>query len=317
MASNPGMKVVIAGGTGFLGRPLAELYAEEGQQVTVLTRRLPPAKSEYEAGTGLPGITHVGWTPDGSIGPWGAALDGADVAVNLAGESIATRRWTPARKTLIRDSRVLATRSLVGAIRAAARPPATLISGSAVGYYGPRGDEKVTEETPPGDDFLAHVCTGWEREAIGAEAAGTRVAVVRTGVVLERAGGALPRMLPPVKLFAGGPLGSGRQYMPWIHRADWLELVRWIATTPQARGALNATAPQPVTNAAFMKALARALHRPSWLPAPAFGLRLLLGEMADALILTGQRALPARALALGFRFHLPQIDQAMRAIFVD
>lgn len=311
------MKVVISGGTGFLGRPLAELYAEEGHQVTVLTRRLPPAASEYEAGTGLPGITHVGWAPDGSTGPWAAALDGADLAVNLAGESIGNRRWSPAQKARIRDSRLLATRSLVGAINAAPRPTGTLISGSAVGYYGPRGDEKVTEETPAGNDFLADVCVRWEREALAAEAAGSRVAVVRTGVVIERGGGALPRMIAPVKLFAGGPLGSGRQYVPWIHRADWLELVRWIANTPQARGALNATAPEPVTNAAFMKALARALRRPSWLPAPAFGLRLMLGEMADALILTGQRAVPARALALGFRFHLPQIDQAMRAIFVD
>jgi hypothetical protein len=311
------MKVVIAGGTGFLGRPFAELYAEEGQQVTVLTRRLAPAGSEYEAGTGLPGITHVGWQPDGSTGPWSAAIDGADVVVNLAGESIGNRRWSPAQKARIRDSRVLATRSLAGAIRGAARPPAVLISGSAVGYYGPRGDETVTEEDAPGRDFLAEVCTAWEREALAVTGSATRVSIVRTGVVIERAGGALPRMLTPVRFFAGGPLGSGRQYMPWIHRADWLELVRWIARAPQAGGVFNATAPEPVTNAAFMKALARAMHRPSWLPAPAFALRLALGEMADSLILSGQRAVPARALRLGFRFHLPQIDQAMRAIFVE
>lgn len=311
------MKVVIAGGTGFLGRPLAELYAEEGQQVTVLTRRLAPAASEYEAGTGLPGITHVGWQPDGSTGPWSAAIDGADVVVNLAGESIGNRRWSPAQKARIRDSRVLATRSLAGAIRGAARPPAVLISGSAVGYYGPRGDDTVTEEDAPGRDFLAEVCTAWEREALAAVGSSTRVSIVRTGVVIERAGGALPRMLTPVRFFAGGPLGSGRQYMSWIHRADWLELVRWIARAPQAGGVFNATAPEPVTNAAFMKALARAMHRPSWLPAPAFALRLALGEMADSLILSGQRAVPARALRLGFRFHLPQIDQAMRAIFVE
>ncbi|MGH9329132.1 MAG: DUF1731 domain-containing protein, partial [Vicinamibacterales bacterium] len=142
-------------------------------------------------------------------------------------------------------------------------------------------------------------------------------AVVRTGVVIERGGGALPRMLTPVKLFAGGPIGSGRQYVPWIHRADWLELVRWLAKAPQARGPFNATAPEPVRNKVFMKALARAVRRPSWLPAPAFGLRMMLGEMADPLILTGQRAVPSRALEHGFRFHLPQIDQAMRAIFAD
>jgi hypothetical protein len=311
------MKVVIAGGSGFLGRPLAEIYAEEGHQVTNLTRRLAPAASEYEAGTGLPGITHVGWTPNGSTGPWAAAIDGADLVVNLAGESIAGRRWSPEHKQKIRDSRVLATRSLVAAIRAASRPPATLISGSAVGYYGPRGDEPVTERDAPGNDFLAETSVAWEHEAHGAEDRGTRVAVVRTGVVIERGGGALPRMVTPVKLFVGGPLGSGRQYISWIHRADWLEIVRWLAKTPQAQGPFNATAPEPVANKTFMKALARAVKRPSWIPAPAFGLRLMLGEMADPLVLTGQRAVPSRALEHGFRFHLPKIDQAMRAIFIE
>ncbi|MGH9331744.1 MAG: NAD-dependent epimerase/dehydratase family protein, partial [Vicinamibacterales bacterium] len=172
------MKVVIAGGSGFLGRPLAEIYAEEGHQVTNLTRRLAPAASEYEAGTGLPGITHVGWTPDGSTGPWAAAIDGADLVVNLAGESIAARRWSPEQKRKIRESRISATRSLVAAIRGAARPPAALISGSAVGYYGPRGDESVTERDGPGGDFLAETAAAWEHEARGAEDAGARVAVV-------------------------------------------------------------------------------------------------------------------------------------------
>jgi uncharacterized protein len=311
------MKVVIAGGSGFLGRPLAEIYAEDGHQVTNLTRRLAPAASEYEAGTGLPGITHVGWNPDGSTGPWAAAIDGADLVVNLSGESIAARRWSPEQKKKIRESRVSATRSLVAAIRGATRPPGVLISGSAVGYYGPRGNEPITEHEAPGNDFLAETAVAWEHEARSAEGTGVRVAVVRTGVVIERGGGALPRMMTPVKLFAGGPIGSGRQYVPWIHRADWLELVRWLAKTPQARGPFNATAPEPVPNRVFMKALARALRRPSWMPAPAFGLRLMLGEMADSLILTGQRAVPSRALEHGFRFHLPQIDQAMRAIFAD
>jgi uncharacterized protein (TIGR01777 family) len=311
------MKVVIAGGSGFLGRPLAEIYAEEGHQVTNLTRRLAPAVSEYEAGTGLPGITHVGWRPDGSTGPWAQTIDGADLVVNLAGESIGEKRWSAEQKSRIRESRILATRSLVAAIRGAARPPATLVSGSAVGYYGPRGDEPITEQDGPGTDFLAETAVAWEHEARGAESNSTRLALIRTGVVIERGGGALPRMLTPVKLFAGGPIGSGRQYVPWIHRADWLELVRWIAKMPQARGPFNATAPEPVRNKVFMKALAHAVKRPSWLPAPAMGLRILLGEMADPLVLTGQRVLPSRALEHGFRFHLPQIDRAMRAIFVD
>jgi uncharacterized protein (TIGR01777 family) len=309
------MKAVIAGGTGFLGRPLAELYAEEGHQVTVLTRRLAPAVSEYEAGTGLPGITHLGWKPDGSTGPWAAVIDGADLVVNLSGESIGGARWTPEHKARVRDSRISATTSLVAAIRGAARPPATLISGSAKDYYGPRGDEPVGEEEPQGRGFLADVTGAWEREALAASPTGARVAIIRTGLVIEKSGGALPRMMTPVRLFAGGPLGSGRQYVSWIHRADWLEMVRWIARTPQAKGAFNATAPDPVPNAVFMKALARALRRPSWLPAPAFGLRLMLGEMADELLLTGQRAVPSKALSMGFRFHLPQVDQAMKAIF--
>jgi uncharacterized protein (TIGR01777 family) len=311
------MKIVIAGGSGFLGRPLAELYAEEGHQVTILTRRLAPAASEYEAGTGLPGITHVGWNPTGNTGPWAATIEGSDLVVNLAGESIAGRRWSPEQKARIRDSRILATQSLVTAVRAAALRPATFVSGSAVGYYGPRGDEYITEEEPAGGDFLAEVAVAWEAAAVPAAEAGVRLVLVRTGLVLERAGGALPRMVTPVRFFVGGPLGSGRQYVPWIHRADWLELVRWLARMPQARGAFNATAPEPVPNAVFMKALGRALHRPSWVPAPAFGLRSLLGEMADPLILTGQRAVPSNALAMGFRFHLPQIDQALHAVFSE
>jgi len=230
--------------------------------------------------------------------------------VNLAGESIAARRWSERQKHEIRDSRLRATASLTAAIRQVARAPKVIVSGSAVGYYGDRGDETITESSGPGRDFLAGVADAWETAA-NQVAARTRVALVRTGIVLDRKGGALAKMLPPFQLFVGGPLGSGRQYMPWIHKEDWVRLVTFAMTHEGARGPLNATAPAPVTNAEFSKALGRALHRPSLLPAPAFALRLALGEMADALLLGGQRALPVRATDLGFSFRYSNIDHAL------
>ena len=213
------------------------------------------------------------------------------------------------------DSRVQATRSLATAIRRATTPPPVFVSGSAVGYYGPRGDEVVAEDAPAGSDFLAQVCVQWEAEAARAASDRTRVVMIRTGLVLERDGGALPEMLPPFRFGAGGPVGSGRQYWPWIHRADWIALVRWVVQTPAASGPTNATGPQPVTNAEFARALGRAMHRPAFMPAPAFALRLLLGEMADALLLSGQRAVPAKAERLGFTFRHPTVDTALAAIF--
>lgn len=309
------MKIVIAGGTGFLGSPLAEVYAEEGHDVRVLTRALSPGESRHEPGTGVPGVTQVGWQPNGQSGPWASVLDGADAAINLAGESIAGKRWTPQRKAAIRDSRIAATRSLVAAINAAAAPPPVFISSSAVGYYGSRGDEVLTEEAPPGDGFLADLAVDWEDEARKAERPGVRVAFVRTGVVLERGGGALPEMMRPFRFFVGGPIGSGRQYMPWIHRIDWIEMVRWLVETPEASGPFNATAPEPVTNRQFARALGRALRRPSLFPAPGFAVRLVAGEMAGPLLLQGQRVVPAKARQLRFHFRYPTIDQAFRGIF--
>jgi hypothetical protein len=184
------------------------------------------------------------------------------------------------------------------------------VSGSAVGYYGDRGDETLTETSPPGTDFLAGLAQKWEAAATTVSDV-TRVSLIRTGIVLDRKGGALPKMLPPFQMFVGGPLGSGRQYMPWIHTEDWVRLVTWAMTHEGARGALNATSPSPVTNREFSQALGRALNRPSFLPAPAFALRLMLGEMADALLLSGQRALPVRATDLGFSFRYSNIDQAL------
>jgi len=299
------MKVVIAGGTGFLGAPLARHLAAEGHEVIVLSRR--PASSSTSP------ARIVAWQPDGSAGEWRREIDNATAVVNLAGESIAERRWSDAQKNRILESRRVATRSLVSAIHAVVNPPQVFVSGSAVGYYGPLDAEVVTEEHDAGADFLARVCAQWEAEAAKA-ANGTRVVCIRTGLVLEKDGGALPRMLMPFKLGAGGPLGSGRQFWPWIHRHDWIAMVRWTIDQAKVAGPINLAAPTPATNAEFTKALGRALGRPAFLPAPAFALRLMLGEMADALLLSGQRAVPAKALRLGFTFRHTDLDETLRSI---
>ena len=310
------MRVVIAGGGGFLGSPLAWAWAEEGHDVRVLTRALGPGQAQHEPGTGKPGITRVGWEPDGRAGQLARELDGASAVVNLAGASIAGRRWSAERKQALRDSRVLATQSLVAALADAAAPLPVFISASGIGYYGDRGSELLTEDSAPGDDFLAHLCVEWEGEARRAERAGIRVVLLRTGIVLEKGGGALPQMMLPFRFFAGGPLAGGRQYMSWVHRHDWSEMVRWIVDTPDVAGPVNVAAPHPVTNAEFSRALGRALHRPSLAPVPRFALKLALGEMAAA-ALASQRAIPQRALSGGYHFRYPEIDIAFRGIFGD
>jgi uncharacterized protein (TIGR01777 family) len=308
------MRIVIAGGTGFLGSPLAEMYAEDGHEVRVLTRGLGSGEQRHDPGTGVPGITKVGWTPDGNSGPWAGALEGADAVINLSGESLASKRWSADAKKRFRDSRILATRSLACAITGAAAPPALFISGSAVGIYGPSDDRALTERDGPGSGFLAELCVEWEEEARRAERSGTRVVLLRTGIVLERSGGALPEMMLPFKFFAGGPLGSGRQFVSWIHRLDWIEIVRWIVQTPAVSGPVNATAPHPVTNRHLARALGHAMRRPSFIPAPGFALKIVLGEFATS-VLTGQRVLPACAEQHGYHFRYPEIEQAFRGIF--
>jgi uncharacterized protein (TIGR01777 family) len=270
--------------------------------------------TRHDPGTGVPGITRVGWKPDGKSGPWAAALEDAEALVNLAGESIGGKRWSPQRKAQLRDTRILATRSLAAAIKGAVRPPAVFISGSGVGYYGARGDEPLTEESPAGSDFLAHLCEDWENEARAAARPEVRVVLLRTGVVLERSGGALVEMLRPFRLFAGGRIGRGTQYLSWIHRLDWVEMVRWLVQAPEVSGPVNATAPHPVTSRAFARALGRAIRRPALVPAPGFAVKLVLGEMADT-VLTGQRVLPAVAKKHGYHFRYPEIEQAFRGIF--
>jgi uncharacterized protein (TIGR01777 family) len=292
------MRIVLAGGTGFLGEALQTHLRRLGHQVVVLSRR--PRNR---------GPEQVTWTPDSTTGPWAAALDGTHAVVNLAGEGLADARWTAARKAALRNSRVLSTRSLVGAIHHASAPP-VLLNASGIGYYGDRRAELVTEATRSGNDFLADLCVDWEREAEQASSI-TRVILLRNGVVLHPSGGALKKMLLPFRLGAGGRLGPGTQYLPWIHLSDWLELVTWLLNSPDARGPFNVTAPSPATNAEFTRALGRAVRRPAFIPVPVFGLRLLLGELADTL-LTGQRAVPTRATSMGFTFRFREIEPALR-----
>jgi uncharacterized protein (TIGR01777 family) len=293
------MRTVVAGGRGFLGRALVGSLRRKGHDVSVLTRR-----------PGAPG--EVGWSPRETSTAWTRLVREADAVVNLAGESIVGARWTANRKALLRSSRLEPTEALVREVLASPRPP-VFVSGSAVGYYGSRGDEVLTETSTPGDDFLAVLCRDWEAAAAKAASA-TRVVVIRTGIVLARSGGALPQMARPFTFFVGGPLGSGRQYVPWIHLDDWVSMIEWAIATSAVGEPLNVTAPNPVTNAEMSRALGAALGRPAFLPAPAFPLRLALGEMSSAL-LEGQRVVPARAAALGFEFRYTTIDDALRAIY--
>jgi len=299
------MKIVIAGATGFLGRPLVAALLADGHAVIVLSR------SERAS---VPGARLVTWDPQRALAPWAVELDGADAVINLAGEPIADHRWTAARKHRIEDSRVTATRRIAAAIAESRRPAAVLVNGSGVGFYGRCGDEIVTEETGAGSDFLAGVCRRWEAQAVTASSAATRVVCIRTGLVLAHDGGALGKMLLPFRLGIGGRLGSGRQYWPWIHRQDWVDLVRFVLRTSHAVGPVNASAPSPVTNAAFTKEIGRTLGRPTFAAVPAFALRIALGEMADSLLLSGQRAVPARASQLGFTFTYPSLSLALNAV---
>ena len=295
------MRIVIAGGSGFLGTSLAGTWRRDGHRVVVLTRQ-PRREGD------------VAWSANAGDQSWMGVVDGADAIVNLAGEGIADTRWTSARKAALLESRVRTTRAIVTAIASARTPPTTLISSSAIGIYGTRGDEPLTEDTPPGTDFLAQVCRAWEAEA-SAVAPVTRLVLLRTGVVLAKEGGALPQIARPFRFFAGGPLGSGQQYMSWIHVADWVAMVRWALANPAVTGPLNLTAPSPVTNAEFSRALGRALRRPAFMRAPSFALRLALGEMADALLLGGQRVLPVKAQKLGCGFAYETLESALREIY--
>ncbi|HEY57263.1 MAG TPA: TIGR01777 family protein [Anaerolineae bacterium] len=300
------MRIAITGGTGLIGRALGEALLAEGHTVIVFTRR-PDLVDRLP-----PGAQPAPWTP-ADPDRLAEVLRGADAVVNLVGENIAAGRWTRARKERIRRSRVEAGEALSAALAAlpAAERPRVLLQASAVGYYGPRDDdEPVTEAAPPGNDFLAQVTVAWEASTAPVEALGVRRAILRTGVVLSPRGGALPLMALPVRLFVGGKLGSGRQWVPWIHIADEVAAIRFLLEREDAQGSFNLCAPNPVTNAEMMRALGRVLHRPVWLPVPAFALRLALGEMS-ATVLTGQRTVPQRLQELGFPFRYPRLLPAL------
>ena len=304
------MRILIAGGSGFLGQALARRLVADGHRVQILTRQaVRPAATDLASP-----VERISWTPDGDIGPWAAPCRGTDVIVNLAGESLAAGRWSLPRKAQLTVSRLHPTRSLATFIAQTDPKPALLLTSSAIGFYGDRGEDVITESAPVGTEFLAELCAGWENQAVRARTFGTRVVPLRTGLVLDPAQGALAKMILPFRLGVGGRFGSGRQYMSWIHRDDWVSLVRWAVAEPGLDGPLNATAPHPVTNAEFARTLGRVLRRPASLPMPGFALRLLMGEMADALLLSGQRVTPHRALTLGFRFGYDRLDAALAAL---
>jgi uncharacterized protein len=291
------MKITITGASGMIGAKLVERLRARGDEVTTLSRKPSSAGA-------------VAWQPEDEPAP-AAALAGRDAVIHLAGENVA-QRWSDDAKRRIRSSRELGTRHLVAGIEAADPRPRVLVSSSAVGIYGPHGDEELDEQTPAGDDFLAEVCVVWEREAERAAALGLRVVMVRTGLVLDQDGGALAKMLPFFKLGVGGPVAGGEQYMPWIHVDDVVGLYLAALDGDAWNGPVNASAPRPVTNKTFSQALGRALHRPAFAPVPGVAVRTLYGEMAE-IVTKGQRVIPRRAQELGFAFEHEDLDEALRS----
>jgi uncharacterized protein (TIGR01777 family) len=294
------MHVFVTGATGLVGSAACHALAAAGHRVTALSRSASPG--------GLPAAARAVQGDPSLPGAWQEALAACDACVHMAGEPVAAGRWTDERKRRIHDSRVESTRRVAEVV--AAGGPGVLVSGSAIGYYGPRGDEPLDETAKPGADFLAGVCKEWEAAALAASPR-ARVVVVRTGLVLAPHGGALPRMLLPFRFFAGGPIGKGDFWQSWIHLADEVGMILWALESSAAAGPLNATAPNPVRNRDLARAIGRALRRPSALPVPELGLKLLFGELSGA-IATGQRVLPRKALELGFHFRYPELAPALR-----
>ncbi len=322
------MRVTVTGATGLIGTTLLARLLADGAEVTVLSR--DPARAEaslaalageergVQAGAGRGtqaetgrGVQAVGWDPLNERAP-AQALEGSDAVVHLAGENVA-QRWTASAKRAIRESRVVGTRHLVEGLGACGGGrPKVLVSASAVGYYGARGEEPLDEEAPPGSGFLPEVCVAWEAQVHAAQELGVRTVQVRTGVVLDRHGGALAKMLPPFRLGVGGPVAGGRQYVSWVHVEDLAGIVCAALADERWSGPVNGTAPEPVTNRELSRALGRALHRPALLPVPGVALRALYGEMAQV-VTTGSRVLPVKPLVLGYEFRYPHLDEALNA----
>ena len=299
------MKILITGGTGFVGTQLKSCLIQDGNEVTVLTRsRKGPEK-------GPAGISYLQGDPT-QKGPWQEAVKNHDAVINLAGASIFTK-WTEKHKKAIRESRVNTTRNIVEGIPSRPERPLTLFSTSAVGYYGFCGDDELTEKSPHGEDFLARIAVEWEGEALKAKDKGARVVITRFGIVMGEKGGALSQMIPLFKKYIGGPIGSGKQWFSWIHIKDLAEAFAFLLKHPEISGPVNVCSPNPVRNKDLAKALGRALHRPSFIPAPGFMVKLVLGEFGSV-ILEGQRVIPRRLLESGFVFQYPDIEKALQSI---
>lgn len=304
------MKVAVTGATGFIGTRLVEKLHQQGERVLVLTRNPERARRVFPANV-FQNLEIVGYTPEKS-GDWQQSLAGCDGVVNLAGEPIAEGRFSPKHKREIMESRKLGTEKIVEAIALANPKPEVLVNSSAIGYYGTSETAVFDETSPPGNDFLAEVCQAWEAAAQKVKESGTRLVILRTGIVLGN-GGALAKMLLPFKLFVGGPLGSGRQWFSWIHRDDMVALILKALKEPAMTGIFNATAPNPVRMAELCQTLGQVMHRPSWLPVPSFILEILLGEAAQV-VLSGQQVLPKRTLESGFEYQYSTIKQALEEV---
>ncbi len=299
------MKILMTGGTGFVGSQLTSRLIQDGHEVTILTR------SEKKPEEGGAGISYLRGDPT-QKGPWQEAIRNHDVVINLAGASIFSK-WTEKHKKAIRESRVHTTRNIVEAIPSVPEKPFTLLSTSAVGYYGFHGDEELFEESPPGNDFLARIAVEWEAEAIKAREKGARVVITRFGIVMGEKGGALSQMIPLFKKYIGGPIGSGKQWFSWIHIKDLAEAFAFMIKHPEISGPVNLCSPNPVRNKDLAKALGKALHKPSFMPAPGFMIKLVLGEFGSV-ILEGQKVIPKKLLESGFFFQYADMDKALQSI---
>lgn len=301
------MRVIITGGTGLIGRQLAASLVKDGHEAVALSR-----DPDRHQGRMPPGVQLAAWDAQSAQG-WGELADGADAIVNLVGENLSAKAWSPAQKRRIRESRLNGGRAVVEAIRQAKRKPKVVIQASGVNYYGPGGDEILNETHHAGSDFLSQVCVDWEASTAEVEEMGVRRAITRSGVVLDKKEGALPRFLLQFRLFAGGPLGNGRQWLSWIHPQDEINGIRFLIDHEEASGKFNLTSPNPKTNREFGKAIGRVLRRPAWIPVPGFAIKLVFGEMS-IVVLKGQRAVPQHLTDMGFQFTHPELQEAVKDV---